>query len=281
VSTEAEPTYDDPRVTATDRLRVLTWNVWWRAGVDWRARQPAIAATLAAADADVVALQEVWGTAEGTQVDQLAGALGMHGAYAAPSLPPPSPGHPGVEVGIGLLSRWPISGRRVVPLPSRHRRPPPVALCVSLAHPAGPLHVVVSCLEWERAFDDDRHAQARALLGLDGDRALDGPLPVVLAGDLNATPDSTVLAPLLGELTDAWTAGGGDPAAATVPSSHPDAAREAGIQRGHRVDHVLVRPGRPGGRVVVPRIAMVDAEVDGVHASDHKAVICDVSTAES
>ena len=38
------------------RLRVLTWNIWWRYG-PWERRRPAIAATLAKLEAGVIALQ--------------------------------------------------------------------------------------------------------------------------------------------------------------------------------------------------------------------------------
>jgi endonuclease/exonuclease/phosphatase family metal-dependent hydrolase len=63
-------------------------------------------------------------------------------------------------------------------------------------------------------------AQARSLVDLATDPALDGPLPVVVAGDLNAAPDSPVLRPLRDVMVDAWEVGGGDPAASTAP---PDA----------------------------------------------------------
>jgi hypothetical protein len=47
-------------------------------------------------------------------------------------------------------------------------------------------------------------------------------------GDLNAAPDSALLRPLLEVLIDAWSVGGGDPCAVTLPSSHPSASLEAG-----------------------------------------------------
>jgi hypothetical protein len=47
---------------------------------------------------------------------------------------------------------------------------------------------MVSCLEDEPSFADDYLAQARALATLVTDPALDGPLPVLLAADLNAAP---------------------------------------------------------------------------------------------
>src|SRR2546430_13804816 len=65
------------------RLRVATWNVWWRFG-PWAERQPAIAETLRRIDADVIALQEVWDVDDGSgQSEALAGALGDEHAFAS------------------------------------------------------------------------------------------------------------------------------------------------------------------------------------------------------
>ncbi len=133
----------------------MTWNIWWRFGPRWQDRQHGLVETLRAVDADVVALQEVWGTAETTQAHDFAGQLGLHAAFAAPSYPPapeaPSaPDHEGVAIGLGLLRRWPITSLRQVELPARHRRLTPVAMAANLAHPAGPLHVVAACLDMSR-----------------------------------------------------------------------------------------------------------------------------------
>jgi hypothetical protein len=75
--------------------------------------------TIRAVDSDVVALQEVWGTAETSQAHEFGVQLGLYSAFAAPSLPPPPvptevEDHAGVQVGIGLLSpggRSTTSGR--------------------------------------------------------------------------------------------------------------------------------------------------------------------------
>jgi endonuclease/exonuclease/phosphatase family metal-dependent hydrolase len=166
------------------RLRCMTWNVWWRFGPRWQDRQPAILETLRTVGADVVALQEVWGTDGTSQAHGFAERLGMHAAFAAPSLPPP-PDPPetedqaGVRVGLGLLSRWPVAAVRRVEMPARHRTPPPVAMVVSLAHPAGTLPVVVACLEWEPAYNDDRLAQARAVADLATDPDLEPVMDLV------------------------------------------------------------------------------------------------------
>jgi endonuclease/exonuclease/phosphatase family metal-dependent hydrolase len=75
-------------MTADHQVRAMTWNIWWRFGPRWQDRQHGLLETLRAVDADVVALQEVWGTAETTQAHEFAGQLGLHAAFAAPSYPP-------------------------------------------------------------------------------------------------------------------------------------------------------------------------------------------------
>lgn len=244
----------------------MTWNVWWRFGPRWQARQPGILRTLRTADADVVALQEVWGTAGTTQPAELAAQLGMHAGFAAPSYPPETDAArtDDAALGIGILSRWPILALRPEPMPARHRAFDPVALVATLDHPAGPLHVIVACLEHDPAYSDDRIAQAGAVAGLATDPALDGPAPVVVAGDLNAAADSPVLRPLTEVMSDAWTHGGGDPATSTAP---PDAVPEL---RDRRIDHVFFRPGRVAQQVTVTRAERADGP------SDHRAIICDL-----
>jgi endonuclease/exonuclease/phosphatase family metal-dependent hydrolase len=214
----------------------------------------------------VIALQEVWGTPTTTQPAELAAQLGLHAGFAAPSYPPETdvPRADDAALGLGILSRWPIRSLRPVPMPARHRAFDPVALVSTLDHPAGPLHVIVACLEYDPAYNDDRIAQARAVAELATDPALDGPTPVLVAGDLNAAADSPVLRPLTEVLTDAWTAGGGDPATSTAP---PDAGPEL---RDRRIDHVLFRPGRYAQRVTVSGATRADGP------SDHRAIRCDL-----
>jgi endonuclease/exonuclease/phosphatase family metal-dependent hydrolase len=264
------------------RVRIMTWNVWWRFGPDWRRRQRGLLHTLRAIDADVVALQEVWGTAETTQAHGFADQLGFHAEFAAPSYPPPSDvprtaDEEGVTLGLGLLSRWPITNLRRVQMPARHRTLVPVTMVATVQHPTGALHVVVACLEYEPAYNDDRLAQAQALVDLAANPALDGPLPIIVAGDLNAAPHSPVLRPLREVLTDAWVAAGGDPTAVTLPSSHPFAPVEATELIDQRIDHIFFRPGEWAQRVVIQSPTIAGTPLDGLHPSDHLAVACDMS----
>ena len=74
---------------------------------------------------------------------------------------------------------------------------------------------------------------------------------MLLIGDLNAPPDEPELAPLRAVTVDTWEEGGGDPGATTLDSLVPYAPLEATTLIDRRIDHVLVRPGRPGATVTV------------------------------
>jgi endonuclease/exonuclease/phosphatase family metal-dependent hydrolase len=268
--------------TQGGRARVMTWNIWWRFGPRWQDRQPALVETLRRVDPDIVALQEVWATDGMTQADEFGELLGLHAGFASPSYPaapepPQIPDHAGVKLGLGVLSRWPIISLEPAETPARHREWAPMALRATLAHPAGPLPVVVACLEYESAYNDDRLAQAQTLAELATDPVMDGPCPVVVAGDLNAALGSPVLRPLRDLLTDAWTAGNGDPTAVTLPSQHPSAPLEAGPELvDQRIDHIFFRPGQPGMRVLVESANLAGEPVGGLYPSDHQAVVCDL-----
>jgi endonuclease/exonuclease/phosphatase family metal-dependent hydrolase len=260
-------------------MRVLTWNLQWRERADWRSRQPAIRSTLRTLRPDVAGLQEVWASADTTLADELADHLGMHAAFAAPSLPPPAdpperPDQAGIEVGVGVLSRWPILEARQHRFPSGHR-PEVVALAVVADHPAGPLHVLTSCIDWEPRHGSRRPEQAGVLAALLTDSSRDGPLPVLLTGDLNAPPSSPEIRVLTEVAVDAWVAANGtDDPGHTLSTSNPLAPRKA-WQFDHRIDYILARPGRPGDRVEVERSFLAGDPVDDVHPSDHWAVVAD------
>jgi endonuclease/exonuclease/phosphatase family metal-dependent hydrolase len=263
-------------------VRVVTWNLWWRFGPRWRDRQPGIRQTLERLDADVVALQEVWAGEGSTQADQLAEHLGLHALFAGPSYPPAPSGngvadHDGIDLGIALLSRWPVLDHQVHVLPARHRPFDPVTLTARLDHPTGPLPVVVTCLDYGVPYTDDRIAQGAFIAELATRPEFDGPCPVVLMGDLNAAADSPTLRAVCDVLTDAWAAGGGDADAITLPSSHPSAPLEAGPQLvDQRIDHIFFRPGREDQHVLVEDVRLIGDAVEGTFPSDHRGVVADL-----
>ncbi|MBG0560147.1 endonuclease/exonuclease/phosphatase family protein [Actinoplanes aureus] len=261
----------------------MTWNVWWRFGADWRTRERLIAETVAEHEPDLLGLVESW-AADGTdQPHRLAERHGMHAVWAPSGLPPEpeppeNPDQRDVGIGIGLVSRWPIRATEVHDLPNPQRGGvPPRALLATVDHPAGPLHVIVGCTEWEPEYAADHLAQCRALAALATDERLDGALPVLLVGDLNAAPGQIELIPLLDAMVDTWAAGGGDPEAVTLDSAVPYAPAEAVKQIDRRIDHILARPGRPGTSLRISRVFLAgDRPIEGVFPSDHYAVGADL-----
>jgi endonuclease/exonuclease/phosphatase family metal-dependent hydrolase len=260
-------------------MRVMTWNLWWRFGRSWRERGLVIESTLERHRPDVVGLVETWAAGDTSQPEELGRALGQYAVFARTSLPPEpdpveDPDHKGAVIGLGLLSRWPVRDTELHELPhDRRGGPPPTALLVTLGHPRGPLHVIVSCLEWEPMFAGDQLAQARVLARLATDRRLDGPLPVLVVGDMNAAVEDPVLAPLTEVLVDTWIAGGGDPGACTLDAGGPHAPLDAVHLIDRRIDHILARPGQRGRELRVRRAFLAgDRPMGGVYPSDHYAV---------
>ena len=261
-------------------MRVMVWNVWGRFGGNWRQREESIATTLETYRPDVLGLVESW-SGEGTdQPRRLAAPCGMHATWAPLSRPSHTyADQPGIEIGLGLLSRWPILTAEPQDLPGDQRGgPPPCALLATLDHPRGPLHVIVAGSEWEQRFAGDHLAQCHRLAALAADQRLDGPLPVLLLADLNAAADQAELAPLLSAMIDTWAEAGADPHAVTLDSSLPYAPVDAVRQLDRRIDHVLARPGRPGHTVAVTGAFLAgDRPIGGVYPSDHYAVGVDIS----
>ena len=262
-------------VLSGGRLRVLTWNVWWRFG-PWEERQPAIAATIERLAPDIVCLQETWPDA----VDGLAQKLGFHSAYASRI------DLDGVAFGNGVLSRWPLSGHEILPLPApaeldEHR----TCLRADVDHPDGPIQVFCTHLNWRFDHSEVRQDQVRAI----GRFVADSPerrYPAVLCGDFNAEPDSDEIRMLTGKTAvpvpklyfhDAWVvggarAGGGTRAGHTWANINPYAKLDLEYDR--RIDYVLAGWPKTGGLGQVLDCEVVGCEpVDGVWPSDHFGVL--------
>jgi endonuclease/exonuclease/phosphatase family metal-dependent hydrolase len=259
----------------------MSWNVWWRFGTSWPAREVAVHDVVGRIGPDLLGLQETWSTAHESQPELLAARLGAHGAFQASGIPPlpdppESPDQVGVQIGVGLVSRWPLLDVHGHTLPAVHQEPP-TALVATVDHPLGPLHVIVACTEWRPELRDDHLAQTKELAVLMSDPARDGDLPVLLLGDLNArtgTPEIDVVASVA---TDLWTAGGGEDDAVTLSSTTPYAPLDAVRQIDRRVDYVFARPGRPGRPLVVSGSRLAGTQpVGGTLPSDHYATVSEL-----
>ena len=172
--------------------------------------------------------KEVWATEETTQAHEFAASLGLHAGFAEPSYPavpdpPQVSDHDRVTLGLGVLGRWPITACSRWRRRPRHRSWVPLALTATLAHPAGPLPIVVGCWSTRPPTTMIELPKHEALAELATDPIMDGPCPVIVAGDLNAAPGSAVLRPLQDRAHRRLDRRRRRPAAVTLPSSHPSA----------------------------------------------------------
>jgi endonuclease/exonuclease/phosphatase family metal-dependent hydrolase len=268
-------------------LRVVTWNLWGRYG-PWELRERAIAAVLAEQDADVVCLQESWIDLEGvTQAERLATRLGdvHHVVAERPS------GMTGVTATNAVLSRWPIVEAETCWLPRVGGGVPyRSALFVTLDAPVGSLVVASTHLDHQFDASASRQGQVAALARYAAERRgdPDSSFPVVVAGDLNAVPDSDEIRSLSGRgippvpgliFTDAWeVAGDGGPGITWTTSVHQP--HTAWPRR--RLDYVLVSWPRPKPLGNPARCALIGTEAAGdppVLPSDHYGVVADLCSA--
>lgn len=259
------------------RLRVVSWNIWWRFG-PWEERAPAIEATIRALDPDVVALQEVWGEQDGTTfASQLGERLGYEHAYA----------HrfdiDGVLFGNAILSRWPITSTEWWPLPARgDAEEMRTLLFAGIDGPRGPFQVFCTHLNWRFDQSDVRQGQVRSICELVESKR-PRVFPPILCGDMNAPPDSTEMQMLSGKTTlpvpklvfhDAWEMAGDGPGH-TWSNENPYAALDLEVAR--RIDFIYTGWPRAHGAGHVTRCEVIGQQpVDGVVPSDHYGVLAEL-----
>jgi len=267
-------------MTIDGRLRVMTWNLWWRFG-PWEDRLPAIKAVLGSVDADVIALQEVWDDGERNEAAELAADIDFEHVYAS------RVDIDGVQLGNAVLSRWPIDFHETMPLPA-----PPgaeefrVCLRTDINGPRGPFQFYSTHLNWRFDQSHVRQEQIRTIARFI-DSAPERSYPPVLCGDFNAPPDSYESWMLTGRTTvpipklvfhDAWEAAidkTGSFDGMTCANANPFAAEAHEPNR--RIDYVFVGwPKEDGaGQVMKCSVAGKDA-INGVHPSDHYAVVAEL-----
>lgn len=244
-------------------IRLLSYNIRHALGLDGRIAPERIAAVIAACKPDIVALQEVdVGRARTRGLDQaeeIARRLRMDQHF-----------HPALHVdgeryGDAILTAHPSRLVRAAGLPGHPRRlglEPRGALWVEVAVGGRRLQVFNTHLG---LTSGERLAQVAALLGPDwlGNPACRD--PVVLMGDLNATPWSRAYRRLAGRLSDARRL---SPTArarsgATFPTRLPLL----------RIDHVFVGPG-----IAVGRMEPIGGGLARI-ASDHRPLCVEIALA--
>ena len=237
-------------------INVLVYNI--HAGKDaWGVENlPGVAAIVKSTGADVALLQEVdINTRRSGGVDQpaeLADLTGLRDVFGR------TLDYDGGEYGIAVLSRWPVAHDTVFSLrvtPRQERAggsyEPRGVLHALIATPYGPLHILNTHFD-PSADDRFRMQEAAGLLRLAEQLRSSGEL-VFIGGDLNANPDSRVLA-LFRDAgwKDAWD-GCGEGEGKTYPYDAPV----------KRIDYLLLGSGA----------ACVSAEVLATDVSDHRPVM--------
>lgn len=237
-------------------VKVLVYNI--HAGKDAKnaGNLPRVADLVKATGADVALLQEVdINTRRSGRVDQpseLADLTGFRPVFGK------TLDYDGGEYGIAVLTRWPVTHDTLFQLrvtPRQERAggsyEPRGVLHVLMATPFGPLHILNTHLD-PGATDRYRMQEATTLLRL-ADQLRSSGETVFIGGDLNANPDSRVLA-LFRDAgwKDAWE-GCGEGEGKTFPYNAPV----------KRIDYLLLGTGATCAR----------AEVVATDASDHRPVV--------
>ena len=159
-------------------VRVATFNIWHDMG-NWAARLPLLLAALRAADADVIALQEVLeDAAKGlpNQADTIARALGNYSVHFVSTDPEGAPR----RYGNAILTRLPVlavESRKLEPLDDYR-----TAIRVRVRAHGRPIDVVNTHLAWQEEAGPVRARQVADLLSW-----LPAPgVPLIVMGDFNA-----------------------------------------------------------------------------------------------
>ncbi|MFC1730146.1 endonuclease/exonuclease/phosphatase family protein [candidate division KSB1 bacterium] len=229
-------------VASAPQIRVLSYNILHGATVNNDFDIDRIARVIREASPDIVALQEVDFKTERAKGMDLVTELGYRTGMA-PLFGRAMP-YDGGEYGEGILSRYSFISSKAHPLPHSPRNEPRTALEVVIGLPSGDEIVFIGTHLDHTRDQTDRIAQARRINELFARNEA----PTILAGDLNAVPDSEPMNILFRFWSDAASS---DPQY-TFPSDEPR----------RRIDYVLFLPS-DRWRVVETRV------IDERIASDH------------
>jgi endonuclease/exonuclease/phosphatase family metal-dependent hydrolase len=273
-------------------VRVATLNLWGRRG-EWNERRRVLAQGFRELAPDLVAFQEA---VVGDDYDQVADILGP-GYHVVHQIVREVGRGGDIEdgQGISIASRWPL-GEVWEPDQNITPRTEDFACGTLIAEvftpePIGPLLFVNHLPNWQLTFEHERELQtviaARTIDEICEER--DG-LHVVLAGDLDATPDAASVRFLrgrqsLGDMSvcyrDAWgsTHPGQEGHTFTAENTLVTAENwDWELETERRIDHVFVRCSAHGPTLDVRACERIfDEPVDGVWASDHFGVVAELS----
>ena len=216
-----------PRGSAMGRLRVATYNILGGRNTDGERDLSRVAEVISAINPDLIALQEVdVGTERIGGVDipaELGRLTGMNHVFG--SAMPFQGGH----YGEAILSRFPLSEIKRHPLPHLEASEPRMALeaIVEIGPAKRRLSFLATHLDHQRD-QTDRMMQAVRLNEISSDISY----PALLAGDLNARPDSDPIRTITGK---GWQF--------TLPVIEGGNHTFSSAKPRYRIDYILARPG--------------------------------------
>jgi len=260
-------------------------NLFARHG-DWPARREALREGLQQLQPDVVALQEtVTGDGSDSAVEVL--GQGFDVAHQTVGLV-----GDGCHHGASVASRWPIHSVHEIDLHVTPRTGDyscgAVIADVLAPPPLGRLLVVSHGNSWAWWAERERELQALTLVRRLEELVADELAHVVVGGDFNATPDTASMRFLTGRQSldgtstayrDCWESTHGNEDGWTFDPRNPlSAIDEPGLDRGRRIDYLLVRCGDHGPTLSVEdcRLAL-HRPLSGVMPSDHYGVVADLA----
>ncbi|HEX6960419.1 MAG TPA: endonuclease/exonuclease/phosphatase family protein [Lacipirellula sp.] len=228
-------------------LRVITYNIHHGEGTDGKIDLERIAKLLMAEKPHLVAVNEVdQGTSRTHQIDmpaELARLTGMKAVFEK------NIDFEGGRYGNAVLSSLPIRRHENHKLPSNYEGEQRGVLEIELGEDGGDetLLFLATHLDY-RPDDTERMWSVKKIEEIIADRR---DVPTILAGDLNASPDSRVMA----AFAKTWTLANKEPLA-TFPAAKPE----------KQIDYILVRPA---DRWEVVEVRVLDESV----ASDHRPLL--------
>lgn len=272
---------------AAARVRVVTWNVWG-GGPDGARREAALVRELRSVTPDVITLQKAPRSPGGDQATNVAEQLGLgHVQWWPYRTVPADP--PEAQVGLAVLSRWPLSRPtvRALSTPAARRQGGRLVAGAVVEHPSGPFGVVTTHLNSDPAASAERCQEVRQVAELASElEAVAGVSGLVVTGDLNAEPDADEVRRLGGLLTapavpgltlaDAWRYALEPPVGSGATWLADNGHLPWGTTDG-RIDYVMTGHGLVPVRV--GRLGVAGARIDegeSVWASTHCGLWADI-----
>jgi endonuclease/exonuclease/phosphatase family metal-dependent hydrolase len=230
------------KVESPLRVSVLTYNIYHGEDANGGSNLDAVAGIINSLKPDLVALQEVDNKtqrAKGLDLTaELSRRTGMKGIFGK------AMDYDGGGYGEAVLSRRPVIETKNNPLPHTAKAEPRAALEVHIKLPGGVKMAFVGTHLDHQRDQSNRMMQAKRITEL----YENSDLPMILAGDLNATPGSDPINLLLGQ----WSYAAVDNPKPTHPSTRP----------ARKIDYIMYKPK---DRFKVVEVRVIEEKV----ASDH------------